>query len=124
MGVILTVFLMAAAAPAWAQWVKVDDADNAIHYIDSTTLSKDGQVRKVWVTQYLKEKAADGGMARRALLEYDCAGTRFRILSVAKYSGALPDGKYQLSQGNTSPPGRQIPTNLPAATVQRIICAP
>ena len=124
MRVFLTLFLMLAAAPAWAQWVKVVDAENAIHYIDSATISKDGQMRKVWVTQYLKGKGLDGEISRRAFLEYDCAGARFRILSIAKYSGAMPDGKYRLSQGNTPQAGREIPASIPAATAQRIICAP
>jgi hypothetical protein len=124
MRVILTLLLMLAAAPAWAQWAKVDDAENAIHYIDSTTISKDGQNRKVWVTQYLKEKGPGGEMARRAFLEYDCAGARFRILSIAKHSGAMTDGRYRLSQANTSQAGREIPANIPAVTAQRVICAP
>ena len=124
MRVVLTLTLMLAAAPAWAQWAKVDDAENAIHYIDSMTISKAGQLRKVWVTQYLKEKGPDGEISRRAFLEYDCAGMRFRILSVSKASGTLPQAKYGLSPANTSQPGRQTPPGIPAATVQGIVCAP
>ena len=121
---IFMLLLMLAAAPAWAQWAKVDNAENAIHYIDSASIGKDGQMRKVWVTQYLTDKSPDGEMARRALLEYDCAGARFRILSISKYSAAMPDGKYRLSLGNASQAGHEIPANIPAATVQRIICVP
>jgi hypothetical protein len=124
MRLILTLLLTLAAVPAWAQWVKVDDAENAIHHIDSGTIGKDGQMRKVWVTQYLKEKGAGGEMARRVFIEYDCAGARFRILSVAKYSGAVPDGKYRLSQQPASQAGPEIPGSIPAVTAQRIICTP
>jgi len=124
MRIVLALLLMVAAAPAWAQWVKADDTGNAIHYIDSTTISKAGQMRKVWVTQYLKEKGPDGEVSRKALLEYDCAGARFRILSVSKASQALPEAKYRLSQANASQAGREIPSSIPAATVQRILCTP
>lgn len=124
MRVILTLLLLLAVAPAWAQWAKVDDAENAIHYIDSTTISKEGQMRKVWVTQYLTKKGPDGEMARRAFLEYDCVGARFRILSISKFSGAASDGRYRLSQTNASQAGREIPANIPAVTAQRVICVP
>lgn len=123
MRVISALLLVLAAAPAWAQWAKVDDADNAIHYIDTATISKDGQMRKVWVTQHLKEKVINDETWRRALIEYDCVGARFRILSIAKYSGAMPDGKYRLSQGNASQGGREV-SYIAASTAQRVICAP
>ena len=124
MRAILTLSLMLAAAPAWAQWVKVDATENAIHYIDSSTISKAGQIRKVWVTQYLKEKGPDGEISRRAFLEYDCAGARFRILSVSKAPGATSQAKYGLSLANTYRAGRETPPSIPAATVQGIVCAP
>ncbi len=124
MRVVLTLSLMLATAPAWGQWLKVDDAENAIHYIDPKTISKSGQMRKVWVTQYLKERGPDGEISRRALLEYDCAGLRFRILSVAKAPGATSQAKYGLSQGNTAQAERQARPSIPAATVQGIVCVP
>ncbi len=121
---ILTLSLVLAAAPAWAQWVKVNDTENAIHYIDSRTISKQGQMRKVWVTQYLKERSQDGEISRRAFLEYDCMGARFRILSVSKASEAMSQAKYRLSLANTSQAGRQTPPSIPAVAVQGIVCAP
>jgi hypothetical protein len=120
----ITLLLMLAAAPAWAQWMKVDDAENAIHYIDPATISKVGQMRKVWVTQYPNVRGPDGELSRRSFLEYDCAGARFRILSISKQSNSQLDARYRLSQGNASQAGREVPTNIPAATVQRILCAP
>ena len=124
MRVVLTLLLMVAAAPAAAQWVKADDPENAIHYIDSATISKAGQIRKVWVTQYLKEKGPDGEMSRRAFLEYDCAGARFRVLSISKHSQAMSSGQSLSSQGTTPQEPRYVPRDMPAATVQRIVCAP
>ena len=124
MRAVLTLSLVLAAAPAWAQWVKVDDAENAIHHIDSRTISKAGQMRKVWVTQYLREKGPDGEISRRAFLEYDCAGARFRILSVSKAPAAASQAKYGLSLANTPQAGRQTPPGIPAATVQGTVCAP
>ena len=124
MRAVLTMLLTISAAPAWAQWVKVDDAENAIHHLDSATIRKSGQMRTLWVTQYLKKKGPDGEIARRAFLEYDCAGARFRVLSVAKTSGTIPQSKYRLSQANASHAGPEIPLSIPAATVQRTLCVP
>lgn len=124
MRVILTLLLLIPAAPIWAQWVKVEDAEHAVHYIDSASISKIGQMRRIWVTQYLREKGPDGEMSRRAFLEYDCAGRRFRYLSAAKHTAPMLGGLAPSSQGGTPKESGYIPPDIPAATVHTIICAP
>lgn len=123
MRIVLTLLLMAAAAPALAQWVKVDEKDNAIHYIDRTTITKSGDMRRVWVTQYLREKGPDGETSRRAFLEYDCAGRRFRYLSTAKHS-ARTVGSQAPSSGSSPKESAYIPAPIDDKTVQRAVCTP
>jgi hypothetical protein len=124
MRVVLTLLLMLAAAPVWAQWMKVDEKDNAIHYIDRATISKNGEMRSVWVTQYLREKGPDGEMSRRAFLEYDCAGRRFRYLSIAKHSVPMLGGQTLSFQGTKPQGSGDTPVPIDETTVHRIVCAP
>jgi hypothetical protein len=124
MRAVLALLLLLAAAPAGAQWLKVDEADNAVHFIDSATISRTGQMRRVWVTQYWKQSYPEEVKSRRAFLEYDCAGARFRYLSVSEYSAPLAGGQYVLSQRNVPEKPGQVPAAVPAATVQRMVCAP
>lgn len=123
MRIVLMLLPALAAAPALAQWVKVDDKDNAIHYIDRATLSRSGDMRRVWVTQYLREKGPDGEMSRRALLEFDCAGRRFRYLSTAKRSAPSPAGQ-KPSPESPPQPSAYIPAPIDHQTVQGVVCAP
>lgn len=123
MRIVLTLLLMLAAAPALAQWVKVDEKDNAIHYIDRATITKSGDMRRGWVTQYLREKGPDGEMSRRAFLEYDCAGRRFRYLSTAKHSPRTAASQPPPSESSPKEPA-YIPAAIDDKTVQRVVCTP
>lgn len=123
MRIVLMLLLALAAAPALAQWLKVDRKDHAIHYIDRATLARSGDLRRVWVTQYMREKGPDGELSRRALLEYDCAGRRFRYLSTAKHSARSPAGE-KPPLGSPPKPPAYIPGPIDDKTVQSVICAP
>ncbi len=123
MRIVLMPLLVLATVPALAQWVKVDEKDNAIHYIDRTTLTRSGDVRRVWVTQYLREKGPDGEISRRALLEYDCAGRRFRYLSTAKHS-ARTAGSEAPSPESSPRKSTYIPAPVDDRAVHGVLCAP
>lgn len=123
MRIVLIPLLALGAAPAMAQWVKVDDKDNAIHYIDRATLTRSGDMRRVWVTQYVREKGPDGEISRRSLLEYDCAGRRFRYLSIAKHSAKSPVAQARPPE-NAQAKATYIPAPIDENTVQSVVCAP
>lgn len=120
---LVSLLLVLATSPALAQWVKVDDKDNAIHYIDRATLTKSGDVRRFWVTQYLRENGPDGEISRRALLEYDCAGRRFRYLSTAKHS-ARTAGNRTPSPESSPKKSAYIPAPIDDGTVRSVVCTP
>jgi hypothetical protein len=121
--IVFALLLLVAIAPAWAQWVKEDDPEHAVQYIDSASISKVGQMRRVWVTQYLRAEGPDGEMSRRAFLEYDCAGRRFRYLSTAKHSAPKLVVPTPSSQGSTPQDSAYVPPTLDYKSVHRIICA-
>ena len=123
MRIVLALLLMIPASPTFAQWVKVDQKDNVIHYIDRATISRTGQIRRVWVTQYLREKDSDDETSRRAFLEYDCDGRRFRYLSTANLSASMAGGQSPYAQKSTPQKTRYIPAPIDAEVVQGIVCA-
>ena len=64
-----------------------------IFYIDPATISKDGNFRKVWEVQDLKQRGRSGEMSRRFLSEYDCKEERSRLLTRSAHSERMTGGK-------------------------------
>jgi hypothetical protein len=123
MRIVFFIFLFVAAAPAWAQWVKEDDAEHPINYIDSASIRQVDQFRRVWVTQYLRFEGPDDARSRRALLEFDCEGRRFRYLSTTKNSEPDPSTQARSSQGSAPKQSGYIPAAIDYQRVHRIVCA-
>ena len=122
MRLVLCLLLTLAAAPAWAEWVKVAETDVIITYIDPATIRKDGNLRKVWTIQDLKQRHKDGEMSRRALDQHDCKEGRYRTLSISEHSDPMGRGKMLSSY---SEPGKwnDIPPETVAQEIMRIVCA-
>jgi len=121
MRIALTLSLILAAAPAWAEWVKVGRTDAAVHYVDPATVSKDGNLRRVWAMQDLAEASPEGVMSIRALQEYDCAHESFRFLSVAAHSRPMARGEVVVEHDlrdawNGRPPGTK------ASAIGKMVC--
>lgn len=89
----MTIHLMFAASPAWAEWVKVGRTDAAVHYVDPATVRKDGNLRQVWAMQDIVQSGDDDVRSIRTLQEYDCAQHRFRYLSLQAHSGPMAGGE-------------------------------
>jgi hypothetical protein len=93
MRIALMLSLLVAAAPAWAEWVKVARTNAAVHYVDPATVQVDGHLRRVWALQDMLDPGEDGVMSIRALQEHDCSDGRFRYLSVAAHSAPMAGGQ-------------------------------
>lgn len=97
MRVALYFLITLLAAPAWADWMLVEDDGDVAIYIDPATTQKNDQFRRVLAVQDLKEKGKDGEMSRRILMEYDCKEQRSRTLSTSFHSEPMAGGKTLLS---------------------------
>jgi hypothetical protein len=89
-------FLLAlgTAAPAWADnWVHVKETKDVVFYIDPSSISKDGHLRKAWELMNLKRRSKSAVMSTRALFEYDCKMQKVRILSGVSYSKPMAEGE-------------------------------
>jgi len=118
---VLTLSLVLAAAPAWAEWVKVGRTHAAVHYVDPATVSRDGNLRRVWALQDMFETSDEGVRSIRALQEYDCADERFRYLSVAAHSRPMARGvvleEYELRDAWSAPPA-----GTKASAIGKMVC--
>jgi len=90
----MLLFLLAlVAAPAWAGWDKLVEADGWTLYVDTASLRMNGNFRRIWQMEDLKQRAKDGEMSRRTLMEYDCKDERARSISTASFSGPMLNGQ-------------------------------
>ena len=116
--------LMLVTGSAWAEWVNVGGSNMFNSYIDPATIRKDGNLRKVWSIQDLKQRYKNGEMSRRAKEEYDCQGERSRLLSLSFHSEPMAGGT-TLSSNNFENPDHwtQIPPDSAGEIILKIVCA-
>lgn len=117
----MTVILLFAASPAWAEWVAVGRTDAAVHYVDPATVRMDGGLRRVWAMQDMVEASAEGVRSIRALQEYDCAERRFRYLSIAAHSGPMAGG-WMLATHNLRDDWSDRPPGTNSTAIEKIVC--
>jgi hypothetical protein len=123
MRIVLTLLLMAATASAWGTWVRIGSTDTAVHYIDPTTIRKDGNLRRIWAMQDMRQTSPDGVMSIRLFEEYDCAEESFRYLSVSAHSGPMAGGRILLAD-NLDDEWSFRPPGTKPSIIEKIVCAP
>ncbi|HEY8068874.1 MAG TPA: surface-adhesin E family protein [Burkholderiales bacterium] len=108
MRVVLTLLLILTAAPAWADWVKVGEASKTVfyvlsantdYYIDPSTITKDGNIRKVWEILDLSDKGPHGERSILVSVEFDCLQKLMRMSNATGHSHPMASGEIiKLSQ--------------------------
>jgi hypothetical protein len=92
-----TLFLLLAAAPVGAEWVKVGENQGAVIYVDPTTLVHGekylGGFRRAWSMEDIKWPRSDGVASFRTLDDFDCKDKRRRTVFRVAYSGPMATGK-------------------------------
>lgn len=121
---ILKIVCASVAAPDLAKWVKVDTAANGSfsYYIDPASIRKEGNFRKVWVIQDLKQRHEEGEMSRRSRDEYDCKEERRRILASSAHSDPMAGGLTLLSNDDPDT-WSAIPPGSMGETMLKRVCA-
>jgi|APFre7841882630_1041343.scaffolds.fasta_scaffold01371_2 hypothetical protein len=102
--VVLTVLLLLATAPAWAEWLRVGKGDDVAVTLDTATLRKDGNLRRVW-EQHDYQNTVRGKFGERslvALAEYDCNEGRRRTHTTSAYSKPMATGHVVYTQNSPS----------------------
>ena len=119
---ILLLSLLLAASPAWAEWLEITETtDGTVHYIDTDTIRKEGNFRKVWLVQNLKVRDEYGGLSHRMKVEYDCANERYRALAASIHSGPMATGK-TLREGSGISSWKEIPPKTAPEVKLKFVC--
>lgn len=118
----LLLALLLVTGSAWAEWVKVAEGDGVDLYIDLETIRKDGNRRRVWQIQNLKQRGKDGESSRRLRMEYDCKQERDRLVSFSFHSEPMASGT-ALSNVDGGLGWADIPPGTLSEVVLKIVCA-
>lgn len=122
MRVVLTLLMLLVACPVWAEWIVIGVTSNAVFYIDRATIRKNGDLRRVWVIQDLKQRDSDGVMSRRVLEEYGCKEKRRRILEISVHSERMAGG-HNLDTDSTPSEWERIAPGVTAEGIFGVVCA-
>jgi hypothetical protein len=124
MRIVLVALLAIVPGMAQADWVKVAETRDSIHYVDSATIRADGNLRQVWELQDFADKRSNGARSRRALIEYDCSAERRRALSIADHPEPMGGGTAfdtWTGQSDWNYLAARTGTNIPASAANRAI---
>ncbi len=103
MRLITALLMFSFATVTWAHWTRVLETDDTVEYVDLETIEKQGDHRRVWTVQDLKQRGGQGELSFRRLLEFDCQKRQYRIVWLAGHSGPMA-GRRVLGSGNNPIP--------------------
>ncbi len=93
---ILFVFLMMTCSVSWAEWEFWDKGDDFSLYIDKSTITRKGEIAKIWVLMdYFEEQTSSGKKFKSVIIRdaYNCVEELMTLAGSAKYSGVMGTGK-------------------------------
>jgi len=94
---LLIILLFLSSAPAYAEWIKVSDGDEAekIVYVDPATIRRNSNLVKMRQFYDYKTVQTVGGirfLTAEEQWEFDCAEERSRVLALKEFSGNMRSG--------------------------------
>ena len=118
---LLAALLLVAAAPAAAEWLKLDEHAGAFLYYDPETVAKEGVIRRLFTLQ--DRKSPDNGvLSRRAQWEFNCKESEVRLLAFRSYADQMGIGKVLTRTDNPGPWEPVVPRTT-HETLLRLACA-
>jgi hypothetical protein len=121
---LLLIFQLLSSAHVFAEWLLVDGNAKAKVYVDPESVTRKGDLVRVWVLDDLKTVHTRGFskyLSIRAQEEHDCVKERFRLLALENFSGNMGAGDviYKKSgESGWSP----IPRGMLAQSVWKFVC--
>jgi hypothetical protein len=120
----LTLLQLWTVAPLCAEWLLVDRNDKAKVYVDSETISRNGEVVSVWVLDDLKTAQTRGFstfLSTRAQEEHDCVKKRFRLVAIERFAGNMGTG-HSIYKKSGESHWAPIPRETMAQSVWKFVC--
>ena len=122
MRLITSLLILSFATVTWGHWNKVVETDGAVEYVDLETIEKQGDHRRVWTVQDLKQRGGQGELSFRRLLEFDCQKRQYLIVWVAGHSGPMAGGRVLGSGQNPIPTWSGISKGSAVEASLRMVC--
>jgi hypothetical protein len=93
----LITLLLLSSGPAYAEWVKVSESDEAgkTVYVDPATIRRNSNLVKMWQFYDYKTVQTVGGnrfLTAKEQWEFDCAEERSRVVARKEFSGNMGSG--------------------------------
>jgi hypothetical protein len=93
----LITILLLSSGPAYAEWVKVSESDEAgkTVYVDPATIRRNSNLVKMWQFYDYKTVQTVGGnrfLTAKEQWEFDCAEERSRVVARKEFSGNMGSG--------------------------------
>jgi hypothetical protein len=94
---LLITIVVLSSAPAYAEWVKVGDGDEAGRtvYVNPATIRRNSNLVKMWQLYDYKTVQTVGGirfLTAEEQWEFDCAEDRGRVVALKGFSGNMASG--------------------------------
>jgi len=94
---IVLTLLVLSSSPAYAEWVKVSDSDEAgkTVYVDPATIRRNSNLVKMWQFYDYQTVQTVGGnrfLTAKEQWEFDCAEERSRVVARKEFSGNMGSG--------------------------------
>lgn len=121
---ILMMLLAAMSGSAMAQWVVVDESSLGKIYVNQGTISKSGDVIKLWELIDLKKAQEHGGesfFSYTSEVEYDCVRKSFHTLKTVGLSGRMATGTV-VASGSGSRQWQPVNGGTSAERSWRFVC--
>jgi len=130
MRTVLFAALLLAAAPAWADWVKITATADTVYHLDPASISDTGEFRRVSVIQDYATQEPDGTRSRRVSYEIDCVRERLRSVAATGHSEPMAQGESLGAWERESEwlyvapkTGSSIPPRTPYRPILRFVCS-
>jgi hypothetical protein len=123
---LLVTIVLLSSGPAYAEWVKVSDGDDAGRtvYVNPTTIRRNSNLVKMWQLYDYKTVQTVGGirfLTAEEQWEYDCAEERGRVVALKGFSGNMASGTMVYTNSEV---GKWVPVmpGTTGRTVWKVAC--
>ena len=116
---LLSLFVTGSAS---AEWMLVHTTKTETYYMDPSTASKEGNLRKIWVIKNKNQRDKKGIISFRTKEEYDCANDRFRVLAFSSHSEPMARGNVITDLSSYVENWREIPPGTINEFFLKTIC--
>ncbi len=121
----LAVIFLFLPLACFAEWTIVGVNDSSIHYLDFSTISKEGSLVRAWdlidLEKFKINSKFDTYNSTKSYIEYDCKKRKFQYLSISQYSEKGAAGNVVFTAAYNDPdwqyigPGEMIEIKFKAA---------